>query len=353
MLRQLARLGHAVPGLGPRALALGVYARHDDELVPAREAGVEGIACVDDAARALELYCDLWAATALPWTHRWCLGLLDFVLAMQDGDGRWINFILDWDGAANRTGRTSLPGGGFWQARALQALVHAIPILDDSRITPAVERGLPHAFADHVPPDVRVLHMMTACALLRQGADAAPLLASLLTWSEELVDCKVDGVLMNSPFEVGTPHLWGHVQEGVLADVGALLGRDELIATALTSADKLYPAIVGSNFDVPLTQPYGVACAAYSLTRIAAISGDAHYGTLAAKALRWFDGENPARKPVYDRVAGRVGDGIDHGVVNASSGAESNIVAAQALFGDATELARSLTTSAALPEAIH
>ena len=65
----------------------------------------------------------------------------------------------------------------------------------------------------------------------------------------------------------------------MLADVGALLGRDELIATAL-----------GSNFDVPLTQPYGVACAAYSLTRIAAISGDVQYGTLAAKALRWFDG---------------------------------------------------------------
>jgi len=56
---------------------------------------------------------------------RWCEGLLDFILHMQEPDGRWVNFILDWDGTPNRTGRTSVAGGGFWQSRALVALVCA------------------------------------------------------------------------------------------------------------------------------------------------------------------------------------------------------------------------------------
>jgi hypothetical protein len=37
---------------------------------------------------------------------------------------------------------------------------------------------------------------------------------------------------------------------------------------------------------------------------------------------------------VYDRDAGRVHDGIDDGVLNPHSGAESNIVGAQALIDD-------------------
>jgi hypothetical protein len=37
---------------------------------------------------------------------------------------------------------------------------------------------------------------------------------------------------------------------------------------------------------------------------------------------------------VYDRTSGRVHDGIDDGVLNPNSGAESNIAGAQALIGD-------------------
>jgi hypothetical protein len=41
---------------------------------------------------------------------------------------------------------------------------------------------------------------------------------------------------------------------------------------------------------------------------------------------------NPARRAVYDREEGRVYDGIDHGVLNVHSGAESNVVGGQALL---------------------
>ena len=80
----------------------------------------------------------------------------------------------------------------------------------------------------------------------------------------------------------------------------------------------------------------------YSLTRLGAVTGRSDYTILAADARAWFDGRNPAARPVYDREAGRVSDGVDGTTLNTHSGAESNIVAAQALLEDAIALALTL-----------
>jgi hypothetical protein len=348
VLRQLARLGRRVPSAGAGALAVAVYGDAADAHVPAREAGYEGVACVDDAARALDLYCDLWEVTRLPWALRWCEGLLDFILAMQDDDGRWVNFILDWDGTPNRAGRTSVAGGGFWQARALLALARSSRILTDERIDAALHRGLPHTMATGVPADVRVLHIMTALTLL-DGAGDAGLRDLLATWSDEVMSCRQGDMLMNSTLERGHPHLWGHLQEAVLADAAARLGRDDLLVAARRSADLVFPEIVRGGFDLPRAQPYDVASSVHVLSRLAEVTGDSEYAALAAAARGWFDGRNPAGLPVYDRSAGRVGDGVDGHHVSTESGAEANIVGAQALFDDAVTLARRLSRAEALP----
>jgi len=351
VLRQIARLGRGVPWAGERALAIAVYGDAEGAAVPAQEAGYEGVACVDDAARALELYCDLWQATRLPWALRWCEGLLEFVLAMQDEDGRWVNFILDWKGTRNREGRTSVAGGGFWQARALLALAHASRTLTDERIDGALQRGLAHTGATDVPPDVRVLHMMTALALLVDAEDVE-LLSLLATWSDEVMSCRRGDMLMNSPFERGHPHLWGHLQEGVLADAGVRLGRDDLVLVARRSAELVFSETVRAGFAQGRTQPYDVASAVYVLSRLADVTGASEYSALAVAARGWFDGRNPAGRPVYSRGAGRIGDGVDGHRVSTESGAEANIVGAQALFDDAVTLARRLTSSEALPTSV-
>ena len=348
MLRQIARLGRGVPWAGERALAIAVYGDAADEPVAARESGYEGVACVDDAARALELYCDLWDVTRLPWALRWSEGLLDFVLAMQDEDGRWVNFILDWEGTRNREGSTSVAGGGFWQGRALLALAHASRILTDERIAGALRRGLDHTAAIDVPADVRVLHMMTALTLLADSRDVE-LLRLLATWSDEVMSCRRGDMLMNSRLERGQPHLWGHVQEGVLADAGVRLGRDDLVLVARRSAELVFSGTVRSGFARPRTQPYDVASAVYVLSRLAEVTGASEYSALAVAARGWFDGRNPAGRPVYSRSAGRIGDGVDGHRVSTESGAEANIVGAQALFDDAVTLARRLSSSEALP----
>lgn len=322
-------------------MAIAVYADVAGNLVAAREAGFEGVACVDDAARALELYCALWDATRLPWVREWCLGLLDFVVGMQDDDGRWVNFILDWQGSRNREGRTSRAGGPFWQARALLALARASRSLDDERIATALRRGLPHLENGPVPSDVRVLHILTALQL-RDRPDHRRLGDLLGGWLDEVASCRIDGVLMNAPEERGRPHLWGHLQEGVLAEAGMLLGRDDLVDIARSSASLVFRDVVESGFDRDRVLPYEVASCVDSLDRLALATSGLEYSELAQRARAWFDGRNPAGCPVYDREAGWVGDGVDHGRVSAGSGAESNIVAATALFDSTVMLASTL-----------
>jgi hypothetical protein len=349
VLRQIARLTRNVPSAGPHALAIAVYGDALDVTVSAQEAGFEGVACVDDAARALEMYCDLWDATRLPWVMRWCEGLLDFILHMQEPDGRFVNFILDWNGTPNRVGRTSVAGGGFWQARALRALARASRTLPDERITAGLALGLPHIVdAVDVPSDVRALHMVTALELMEGSADG-PWHGLLATWSTELVRCRRGDVLMNAAAELGRPQLWGHIQEGVLADAGALLGRDDLITAASSSADRVFPEVVAGGFDMGRTQPYDVASAVYSLEHLGAVTGRAGYVQLAADARAWFSGRNPCARPVYDREAGRVGDGLDGRTISTHSGAEANIVAAEALLEETIALARGLPAETALP----
>jgi len=352
LLRQLARLGRSVPFAGDRALALAVYADGLNEHVRAGESGYEGVACVDDAARALDLYCALWEVTRLPWVRRWCDGLLDFVLAMQDADGRWLNFILDWEGTPNRMGRTSVAGGDFWQARAVLALTHAALILDDERIEPALRRGLPHILvATAVPSDVRAVHIRAALALADQPDDHG-LGERLPIWTEELLSCRDAEMLMNSPDERGAPHLWGHIQEGVLAEVAVRLGRDDWLAIAGRSAELVLAGTVESGFDLPRVQPYDVASAVYSLSRLAEATGDPAIAGLVTLSRAWFDGRNPAGRPVYDRLEGRVGDGVDGQCVSARSGAEANIVGAEALFDDAVRVAGGLTDAEGLPRGV-
>src|SRR4029077_19387301 len=118
----------------PRALGLAIYADHTGEHVAARESGIEGGAGVDDAARALVLWCGLWSRTKLPVAREWVDGLLGFCRWMQQDDGRFVNFVLDWSGVRNTDGITSrADGASFWQARGARALARAWRVLGDER----------------------------------------------------------------------------------------------------------------------------------------------------------------------------------------------------------------------------
>jgi hypothetical protein len=335
VLRQLARLTRPLPAAGPDALAVAVYADALDRHVTANESGFEGVACIDDAARLLDVLCEVWTRTRAPWVERWARGLLAFVLWMQEPDGRWINFVFDWDGRRNTRGLTSATGENFWHGRALVGLSHAWLTFGDGQVEQALHRGLERAAAKTPPPDVRALHVRAAYLLMASGYSRSPLVEDVGRWCDELLACRIDGVLMNSPYETGTPHLWAHIQEGVLAESSVLLGRPELLDAAVLSAERLIVPVVDTRFARPSVTPYDVASCVYSLDRLFGATDDARWGALAADARAWFDRRNGAGLTIYDRDRGRVADGLDEGRVSENSGAEANIVAAEALFDDA------------------
>ena len=138
---------------------------------------------------------------------------------------------------------------------------------------------------------------------------------------------------MNNPDERGEPHLWAHVQEGVLADAGKVLGDETLVDVARASAKALLVPIVRSGFERPSVTPYDVAHGVL-LDRLSRIDGG-EWSELAMLARSWFDQVDRSGRPVYDREAGRVADGVDEGRVSENSGAEANLVAAEALFEEA------------------
>lgn len=342
MLRQIARLTRPVDGAGPRAIAIAVYADAADRVVPATDFGFEGVACVDDTARAAVLLCDIWAVTRIPIVRSWAEAIADFLLYMQREDGSFVNFVVDWRGARNEQGPTSIAGGNFWQARGARALAKLWMVLGHERSHDALLRAMPLIReATDVPPDVRAIHVHMANELLRVGA-MSQLRADLARWCEEILHLRRGRVLFDNP-DQDEPHLWAHLQEGAIAEAGALLERPDLIAAARESALAYLAPIVQRGFDLPTVQPYGVASAIYSLAKLVDVTGDEVFADLASKARDWFYGRNPARRPVYDRENGRIHDGIDHGVLNEHSGAESNIVGAQALIDDVI---------AALPETL-
>jgi len=348
MLRQLARLTRPIPAAGGDALAIAVYGDGGGAHIVAKESGFEGVACVDDAARLLDVLCDVWARTKQPWAERWARGVLEFVLWMQEPDGRWINFVYDWDGTRNLHGITSATGESFWHARALVGVSHAWLTFADERARDAVLSGLDHAVSKPAPPDVRALHILTARRLIAD-AGVTSLRPAMLGWGQELATCRDGDVLKNNDEETGPPHLWAHIQEGVLAWSSTLLGEPELLDVAARSAEALLVPAVDARFAATSTSPYDVASCIYSLDRLHEATGEQRWAALASDARAWFDGRNVAAAPVYDRRRGRVADGIDQGRASENSGAESNIVAAEALLDDALDVARSLEDPLARP----
>ena len=339
MLRQLWRLTDPVPAAGEHALAIAIY-EHPEGIVTAQESGFEGVACVDDTARLLNVACSIYERTGLPWVERWAQGLLDFVLWMQEPDGSWLNFVHDWDGDKNRDGITSRAGQNFWLARGLVAVGHAAEALDDVRARASFGRGLDRAAAEDAPPDIRALHLAAALRAAEHGNDAVvPLIR---TWADELLVVRDGVVLMNSAYEVGTPHLWAHIQEGVLATAASVLDDPTLIPVATASAEAVVLPAIERAFDGERSMAYEVSSCVAVVDRLFAATGEDRWSSAGADARAWFDGRNAAGAPTYDPERGRVADGIDGDHVSANSGAESNISGAEALLDRAVAVAREM-----------
>jgi multiple sugar transport system substrate-binding protein len=335
---------------------------------PARD-GSEGIASVDDAARAAVAYLRAHEATGDERARDEALGLLAFVAAMEQGDGEFINFI-DERGRPNRQAPSSRKSMSYWGARALWALGEAARVLGPEGLgeVPDARQALDRAVS-RLRREVDAGRLIggsataTAEALLGllalQRAEPSPALAALAARTAELLVALSAGSDSVAPWGArldhpgASWHAWGARSTAALAEAAVALHRPDLAAAARREADGLWARFLLAGRVPAAVTPdgtaawypqiaYGVGPIVEGYLALAEATGDRRYATLAGLAAGWFVGANSAGASMYDEGSGRTFDGLDEGApaagggpaavrVNRNAGAESTVEALLAL----------------------
>ncbi|MEO7823137.1 MAG: extracellular solute-binding protein [Gemmatimonadaceae bacterium] len=334
---------------------------------PARD-GYEGITSLDDVARAAVVYLREYESSGDTRARDDALGLLAFVVAMEQGDGEFVNFI-DAQGRLNESAVSSRKSMSYWAARSIWALGEAVRVLGppDSAelrpLRPVLDRALSRMTRE-IDAGRLIGGSATATAeallglLAFQRAEPSPRIASLASRTAALL-VPLSAGSMNAPpwgARVDAPgrawHAWGTRSTAALAEAGVVLNRPDLIAAARREADALWgrfllagqlastvesratisgtttPSTGGAATEWYPQIAYGVGPIVEGYLALADATGERHYGVFAGLVAAWFVGANPARVSMYDEKNGRTFDGIDGPAplrVNRNAGAESTI----------------------------
>ena len=327
---------------------------------PARD-GFEGIASVDDAARAAVTYLRDYELTGDARSHDEALGLLAFITAMEQGDGEFVNFI-DSAGRLNRNAPSSRKRMSYWAARSIWALGEAVRVLgakDSTQLKamrPVLDRALARMARD-IDSGRLIGESTTATSeallgvLALDKTEHSAANTALAQRTADLIAGKSAGTIDVAPWgaHVDAPtapwHAWGSRSVEALATAQSTLGRAEYGASARKEADGLWgrfllaaqvPAEVASDGKATWYPQisYGIGSIVDGYLALAETSNDPRYAVFAGLTAGWFLGDNPERLSMYDEKTGRTFDGIDGPTplkVNRNAGAESTVEALLAL----------------------
>ena len=336
----------------------------------------EGIACVDDVARAAVVYLRHAEVTGSDASRRTAVKLLRFVRHQQAPSGLFYNFVWDRALRPNTTFRTSTADSvSWWTARAVWALGTGARVLAASEpgeaaaSLDAVRRVEPHLdalLARYGQTESENGRPFPQWLVARTAADAtSELLLGLVEveraaptpagarrarrFAEGLAGLRFGG-LSESPWGghaswPGGWHGWGNSQTQALAQgVAAGVLPPAAAASARAEARSLYAHLLVEGWLHEITYAtgaarafeqiaYDVRPAAVGLARLHDATGDADYGVLAGLAAAWFAGDNPAGAVIADPETGAGYDGVLSPTrVNRNAGAESTVEAQMTLL---------------------
>jgi hypothetical protein len=338
------------------------------------DAGDEGIACVDDVARAAVVFLKHYEFHGDRSSLARARSLLKFVMMMQTNDGEFYNFLRS-DHSINRDGSTSVKSFGWWAGRALWAMSLGY------RITKDVDTVFAGELQRHINrslPNVGLLltkygrtatvHGFRIPTWLpyESGADATTELTlglieyyratreeTVAGYIKKLCDGLMvmqDGDAQTFPYGAHrswqtTWHSWGNSQSNVLAYAGTVLSDTSMVASAKREATGFYSRLLMEgmlkewDFSAPAKKivyeqiAYGIRPMTLGLLRIYDATHDEVYLKMAGLAASWLFGNNVLHATMYDTSTGRCFDGIsDSTTVNRNSGAESTIEALYTLL---------------------
>jgi len=360
-LSHLDALCQDIPFAGRSCTIVHIYADAPD--YQWTDAAEEGVACVDDVARAAIVYMKAFDAGVHGNVQR-IKGLLNFVLAMQAADGEFYNFIRS-DLSINKTSDTSRKAFAFWAARGYWALgsgtaffQHKDPAFADTLKQAFLKCRRPlgelmRRYGQFVDiegkryPDWLLMHhagdatselLLGLAAFLR--VENTPLLASYARkLAAGIIAMHIqDHPIMAGAFESwpGIWHAWGNSQVQALTALAETLPDEALKKAAVASADRFLSRLAAgrliSGFDFSSNAikiypqiAYDVRTTALGLLALYRTTKEPRYAVLAGLTASWFCGNNISTSVMYDQATGRVYDGIDKKGVNRNSGAESTI----------------------------
>jgi hypothetical protein len=336
------------------------------------DASGEGIAAVDDVARAAIVYLDFYQATGNARALERARGCLNFVRSMQAEDGEFYNFVTDRQGTINREGPTSYKSMTWWAFRGMWALARGYAVLKDADAAYAGQLRdaylkAEEALARTVPEERTTIqvHGMDVPGWLPGGAaDASAIAALALAEYQAAEPNQRTAALLTSiadglaAYQLGGPgefpfamhpdtitapgfwHDWGSHQAQALARAGQVMRNRAWVDSAAREARIFYAWQLAAGRIkelgvMPIREgqiAYGTNAMVQGLMSLYHASGDAAFARMGGLAASWFFGNNLARTPMYDPTTGRGYDGIDAALkINYNAGAESTIEALMAL----------------------
>lgn len=373
----LAHLDHLYEDIqidGRDMAIIHVYAEYPDYKWV--DANNEGIACVDDAARAAIVYLRHFEITGNRESLKKAKKLIDFCRYMQLDNGQFYNFIFE-DLSINKTGKTSFNSFGWWAARAVWVLGEGYRVFQQQDQTYA------EVLAQHLRaslPQIQALlnnyqNVTTEAGFampqwLVNGAasDAtSELMLGLAAYVQTSQDSMAgnflrklaDGIALKQIQDKQSSfygahlawrniwHGWGNSQTQALAMTSEALAEKPILQTAITEAKYFYPKWLQRGFPREITFTKTDTAEVTQFDQIAyafrppivgclllhRLTGEPFYAELAGEMATWFFGNNAAGTQMYDMQTGRCFDGIlSETEINRNSGAESTIEALYAII---------------------
>ena len=356
------------------AAAIYIYAEAPDyRLVGDSD---EGFTCVDDVARAAQVYLRHAKFSTDTTLQNKTFNLLRFIVAMQSDNGYFYNFLFP-DMSINRTGSTSINRAEWWSWRALYTLAEAAPVIRvinagvADKIDAALTKLIVTIKTDQVPipQNTKMVTGITVPQWLPAGSgtdQAAIIILGLAQYAATHNDAVLkayikklaDGLAMMQQgdathFPYGAILSWENTWHAYAADqpyalmlAGAFLNDASYTAKAMIMVDNFIPFLLTNGMKssfVVQNNGSGVSLAseksfeqiAYGIRPLVAAAAEAYritnqakYADMAGHLAAWFLGANDAGKQMYSPVTGRGFDGIQSAAsINVNSGAESTIEA--------------------------
>jgi hypothetical protein len=368
-LSHLDSLNEEITIDGEEMLITHIYSEYPDYKWV--DASGEGIACVDDVARAAIVYLTDYEHTKNKSSLYKARKALNFVMYMQADDGEFYNFV-NKDLSINTDGPTSKKSFNWWAARGMWALGLGYKIFE--KVDPIYAEKLEQSFLlankalqNTINKDYDKYRIMNGIKIPAwiDGFDA---MSNALAGLAEYYQVKPNEAVKDSmlklgrglmefqygdfdeyPFNAhldwsGSPtlwHAWGSGQSFALAKAGKVLKKEDWIQSAKREADQLFAHLLVTGMIKEMAPTpskneqiaYGVNMLVQGFIEVYKATNDKTYAKYAGLAASWFTGNNDAGFPMYDLETGRGYDGLngDTKEVNLNAGAESTIEAIMAL----------------------